>query len=83
MNGFVNYVHSFYGKGGIYELRNAEGQVLTKRTIREALPTMHTLMMLVYAECGLDSEFVGDSIDREFMRDEVLEEMGYFEGVMQ
>lgn len=69
---FVKYVLSFYGKGGIYEMRNAEGKVPTAQLVRSLLPAMVDAMHKQGWNWG-----DGDSMDREFFREEVLEPMGY------
>jgi hypothetical protein len=71
---FVNYVHSFYGKGGIYVLSNADGKTVTRPLIESLLPKMQAVMKQQRWNWG-----DGDSLDREFFREEVLEPMGYFE----
>lgn len=71
---FVQYVMSFYGKGGIYEMRNAEGQALTRQLVKSLLPAMVDAMQKQgwnWAD--------GDSMDREFFREEVLAPAGYTE----
>ena len=57
MKEFVDYVFSFYGKGGIYDYG------FKKPEIRKA--------MKLYEAFG-SVEFVGDSVDREKIRDIVL-----------
>jgi hypothetical protein len=72
-NHFVDYVHSFYGEGGVYPLfKNAKP--LTKDVIKASAPLMLSLM----AEQGFPYGD-GDTMDREFMRFEVLEPIGYKE----
>ena len=71
---FIDYVLSFYGKGGIYEMRNAEGQALTRQLAKSLLPAMQDAMHKQGWNWG-----DGDSMDREFFREEVLEPMGYTE----
>ena len=71
---FVDYVHSFYGKGGVYELRK-DGKPLTRRKISALLPELMNKMAEQkwrWAD--------GDSMDREFFREEVLHAHGYTEG---
>jgi hypothetical protein len=71
---FIDYVYSFYGKGGVYELRKA-GKPLTERMIVALLPEMEQKMKAQKWRWG-----GGDSMDREFFREEVLEAHGYKEG---
>ncbi len=71
---FVGYVCSFYGKGGIYVLSNAEGKLVTSTLVESLLPKMREAMKQQDWTWG-----GGDSIDREFFREEVLEPLGYFE----
>lgn len=59
---FVNYVLKFYGKGGIYDFGASEGDVWRALEIR----------LNKYA----DVEFAGDSLDREYVRDIMLEMHG-------
>lgn len=75
---FVKYVLSFYGKGGIYEMRNAEGKVPTAQLVRSLLPAMHDAMHKQGWNWG-----DGDSMDREFFREEVLEPAGYTEYITE
>lgn len=70
---FVDYVHSFYGTGGIYPLSKA-GKPLTKPLIKASIPLMRALMVEQGFPYG-----DGDTMDREFMRFEVLEPIGYKE----
>lgn len=56
---FVNYVFDFYGKGGIYDFG------ATRKEIREAL----TIRLNTRA----DTPFEGDSVDREMVRDILLD----------
>ena len=75
MNGdFVQYVMAFYGKGGIYEMRTADGKALTKQLVKSLLPSMADAMQKQGWNWGY-----GDSMDREFFREEVLEPAGYTE----
>lgn len=59
INNFVNYVFDFYGKGGIYDFG------ATRKEIREAL----TIRLIKVT----DTPFDGDSVDREMVRDILLE----------
>jgi hypothetical protein len=70
---FVDYVHSFYGTGGIYPLSKA-GKPLTKPLIKASIPLMRALMVEQGFPYG-DGD--GDTMDREFMRGEVFEPLGY------
>jgi hypothetical protein len=69
---FVKYVLSFYGKGGVYEMRNAEGKTPTAQLVRSLLPAMVDAMQTQGWNWGN-----GDSMDREFFREEVLAPLGY------
>jgi len=60
MQEFVNYVLSFYGPGEIYDFNFSENEV--KKAVR-----IHLLDEKV--------EFEGDSVDREMVRDIVLDEI--------
>jgi len=71
---FIDYVYSFYGKDGVYELRKA-GKPLTERMIAALLPEMEQKMKAKKWRWG-----GGDSMDREIFREEVLEAHGYKEG---
>jgi hypothetical protein len=72
---FVGYLHSFYGRRGLYELRNKDNKVVTKQLLHQLMPTLRQRMKDTNWDWG-----DGDSMDREFMREEVLEPMGYKEG---
>jgi hypothetical protein len=69
---FVKYVLSFYGEGGVYEMRNAEGKVPTRQLVMSLLPAMVDAMHKQGWNWG-----DGDSMDREFFREEVLAPLGY------
>ena len=58
---FIDYVFSFYGKGGIYDMG------ATKEQIREA-----TNVRLE----NKDTPFDGDSVDRELVRDILIAKFG-------
>lgn len=58
MKEFVDYVLSFYGKGGLYDIGATEEDVKIALNIR--LKTRQ------------DIEFDGDSFDREIVRDIIL-----------
>lgn len=73
-NDFVEYVLMFYGKGGLYELRNEEGKPLTAKAAHNLLPFLHYAMKEQDWSWG-----GGDTMDREFFREEVLEHAGYTE----
>ena len=75
---FVAYVLSFYGKGGVYEMRNAEGKAPTRQLVLSLLPAMADAMHKQGWNWG-----DGDSMDREFFREEVLEHAGYTEHITQ
>ena len=57
---FVNYVMSFYGAGGIYDMNATEDMILeaTQKYISEG------------------ADFCGDSIDRELVRDIMIRDYG-------
>ncbi len=69
---FVKYVLSFYGKGGVYEMRNAEGKTPTAQLVWSLLPAMADAMHTQGWNWG-----DGDSMDREFFREEMLAPLGY------
>ena len=59
VNEFVNYVMQFYGKGGIYDFGATEKDIIIATGIRlQNRPEM---------------PFDGDSLDRELVRDILLE----------
>ena len=57
---FINYVLSFYGPGGIYDMNATEDMILdaTQKYITEG------------------ADFCGDSIDRELIRDIMIRDYG-------
>ena len=57
---FVNYVMSFYGPGGIYDMNATEDMILeaTQKYINNG------------------GDFCGDSIDREMVRDVMIRDYG-------
>jgi len=57
---FINYVLSFYGPGGIYDMGATEDMILdaTQKYITEG------------------ADFCGDSIDRELIRDIMIRDYG-------
>ena len=61
---FVDYVESFYGVGGLYDMGVPRLAILTS-TYRYIL------------ELGSASKFVCDSVDREKVRDILMDELGY------
>lgn len=68
---FIEYTLMFYGKNGIYELRK-NGKALTKPTVTKLMPELQREMIAQGWDFG-----GGDSMDREFFRNEVLEPLGY------
>lgn len=64
MNGFIDYVLSFYGIGGVYEMG------ATREQVEQAL-NKHLANCL---STGL--EFCGDTVDREWVRDIMIEDYG-------
>lgn len=58
MKEFIDYVLSFYGKGGLYDIGATEEEVKTALNIR--------------LKIRQDIEFDGDSYDREIVRDIIL-----------
>ena len=64
MNGFIDYVLSFYGDNGVYEMGATRDQV-------EQALNKHLAHCL---NTGL--EFCGDSVDREWVRDILIENYG-------
>ena len=72
-NDFLGYCLMFYGKGGVYELRK-DGKPVTRAVLQANLDIYETLMEWQEWQFG-----GGDSMDREFMRFEVLEPIGYKE----
>ena len=63
MNEFVDYVLDFYGVAGIYPMGVTRDDVLLATGIR--------------IEQRKDIEFQGDSFDREYVRDILIERLGY------
>ena len=63
MNEFVSYVYDFYGKNGIYDMGATVSQIQTA--------TIHYI--------GSDDSlpFYGDSLDRERVRDILLDDYNY------
>lgn len=59
---FVEYVLDFYGEGGIYDFGATEKEVLDALGVRLQKRT--------------DIDFGGDSLDRELVRDFILENRG-------
>ena len=59
MNEFVNYMMSFYGKGEIYDMGTNKQEILVATGIR--------------LERLKEIPFHGDSLDREAVRDIILE----------
>ncbi len=60
---FIDYVHSFYGKDGVYDFG------ATKEDI--------TLATAVYLRNLGKQDFAADSIDREHVREVLLNEFSY------
>jgi len=72
---FVKYIHSFYGKGGLYPHKR-EGKCLTKRDISITLDLGRVLMSKhKHTWAG------GDTCDREFLRDELYQRVMGFKPV--
>ena len=61
---FVDYVFSFYGKNGIYDMGATKEQILKATYIR--------LKSLKYAHMSFDQ----DTTDREFVRDILIDKFG-------
>ena len=61
---FHNYVFKFYGRGGVYPMGATLKDIVSATEI--LLEQLNTL----------NSEFVGDSIDRELVRDILIKEYG-------
>lgn len=61
MNTFIDYVMSFYGSNGIYDIKATRDEV-TKAT---------NILQIIKG-----TEFEGDSIDREQVRDIILQMRG-------
>ncbi len=61
---FVDYTESFYGVGGLYDMGVPRLAILTA-----------TFKLIL--DLGATSKFVGDSVDREKVRDILMDEMGY------
>jgi hypothetical protein len=59
---FVQYVYGFYGKGGLWDMG------VTREMIFKGIE-------LVVAEFGAD-QFEGDSLDRERVRDAMIDQFG-------
>ena len=62
MNEFVSYVYDFYGKNGIYDMGATVSQIQTA--------TIHYLSSLLSKR---EYTFCGDSLDRERVRDIMIE----------
>jgi hypothetical protein len=60
---FIDYCHNFYGPEGIYPMGATHADIRTA-----------TLELFLDPD-GLD--FVGDSVDRELVRDYLIDNMGY------
>ena len=58
---FINYVRSFYGPGGIYDMKATDAMIIDA--------TMHYITEGGYKFCG-------DSFDREHVRDIMIERFG-------
>ena len=58
---FINYVRSFYGPGGIYDMGATDDDII-EATFK-------------YIQSG--AKFCGDSFDREHVRDIMIDEFGY------
>ena len=64
MNGFINYVLSFYGNGGIYAMG------ATREQVEKA--TDYYL-----SKCVINGfDFCGDTVDREAVRDVMITQFG-------
>ena len=61
---FFDYTESFYGVGGLYDMGVPRLAILTA-----------TFKLIL--DLGATSKFVGDSVDREKVRDILMDEMGY------
>jgi hypothetical protein len=58
---FIDYVESFYAEGGIYDFKFTRAEILKAIRIRKIFVSI---------------DFEGDTIDREFIRDIVMEGRG-------
>ena len=58
---FINYVRSFYGPGGIYDMKATDAMIIDA--------TMHYITEGGYKFCG-------DSFDREHVRDIMIKRFG-------
>tara|TARA_A200000159_G_C7314325_1_gene336049 strand:+ start:1217 stop:1438 length:222 start_codon:yes stop_codon:yes gene_type:complete len=63
INDFVKYVMEFYGKGGIYDFGAKEEDIVKAVGIR--------------LQNRPELPFDGDTLDREIVRDILLDKMGY------
>lgn len=64
MNGFIDYVLSFYGDNGVYAMGATREQV--EKALNKHL-----------AHClSTGSEFCGDTVDREYVRDIMIADFG-------
>jgi len=61
---FHSYVYKFYGSGGVYPMGAKLKDIVTATAI------------LIDELATTDSEFVGDSMDRELVRDILIREYG-------
>ena len=66
LNQFVDYCYDFYGPGGIYPMNVNKANILAATGI----------LLQQYAQQS-EYDFVGDSIDRERVRDIMIEVMGF------
>lgn len=70
---FIDYVHSFYGKGGLYDLGATKEEI--------TLATAVYLKDLAQEPYDPDAvsrlTFAGDSVDRENVREVLLNEFSY------
>lgn len=58
---FVDYVWTFYGEGGIYDIKATRNEILLATGMRMGLCKWHSV------------PFEGDTIDREAVRDIIIE----------
>lgn len=61
---FHRYVYDFYGRGGVYPMGATFGEI------------EQATQLLIDELTATEKEFVGDSIDRELVRDILISEYG-------
>tara|TARA_B000000557_G_C20737443_1_gene427016 strand:+ start:217 stop:474 length:258 start_codon:yes stop_codon:yes gene_type:complete len=65
---FVDYVYSFYGSNGLYDMNATRNQILSVINMWLDLDSMTWI--------GKNAEFCYDSTDREIIRDYLIKDFG-------